>query len=130
VWREGLPTTERELASRGLGFFSYRVGDVSGVDRSSGTVSLASLVDSGALVAEPIVYEDFLPRSAAGIFQSNLTDEGSRDDEQASTWYDIDRLSEVVGLPISDPTQLYDAQQRASIAAAEQTLGVRITMDR
>ena len=130
VWREGLPTTERELASRGLGFFSYRVGDASGVDRSSGTVSLASLVDSGALVAEPIVYEDFLPRSAAGIFQSNLTDEGSRDDEQASTWYDIDRLSEVVGLPISDPTQLYDAQQRASIAAAEQTLGVRITMDR
>ena len=130
VWREGLPATERELAVEGLGFFSYRVSDPSVVDRAAEGVSLSSLLASGALVAEPIVYEDFLPRSAAGIFQSNLTDEGSRDDEQASTWYDIDRLSDVLGSPISDPTLLYDAQQRASITAAEQVLGVRITMDR
>ena len=75
------------------------------------------------------MYEDFLPRSAAGIFQSNLTDEGSRDDEQASTFYDIERLSDVVGLPISDPTLLYDAQQAASLTAAEQALGIRITVE-
>ncbi len=82
--------------------------------------SLRRLVEAGALVPEPIVYEDFLPRSAAGIFQSNLTDEGSRDDEQASTFYDMERLSDVVGLPISDSTLLYDAQ-RGRIADGRRT---------
>jgi uncharacterized glyoxalase superfamily metalloenzyme YdcJ len=79
------------------------------------------------LIAEPIVYEDFLPRSAAGIFQSNLTDDGKRDDEQLGTPYDIFRLSEVLGRRIHDPNELYKAQQTASIAAAEQALGLSIT---
>lgn len=33
----------------------------------------------GVAIPEPIVYEDFSLRSAAGIFQSNLTDGGTRD---------------------------------------------------
>jgi uncharacterized glyoxalase superfamily metalloenzyme YdcJ len=127
VWRERLPATERELALQGLGFFAYRVAD--GATRPDGAATLRALVEAGVLVPEPIVYEDFLPRSAAGIFQSNLTDEGTRDDEQASTHYDMARLSEVVELPIDDPTLLYDAQQAASLTAAEQSLGVPITMD-
>jgi uncharacterized glyoxalase superfamily metalloenzyme YdcJ len=126
VWRKGLPATEQELAIQGLGFFRYRVGDTRA---PAGETTLRGLVGSGALVAEPIVYEDFLPRSAAGIFQSNLTDEGSRDDDQASTFYDMERLADVVGLPISDPTLLYDAQQAASLTAAEQALGIRITVE-
>jgi uncharacterized glyoxalase superfamily metalloenzyme YdcJ len=127
VWRERLPRSEQELAAAGLGFFTYRAGD--GARPPVASASLPDLVGWGALVPEPIVYEDFLPRSAAGIFQSNLTDEGSRDDEQASTAYDIGRLSEVLGLTISDPSVLYAAQQAASLAAAEQVLGLRITMD-
>lgn len=127
VWREGLPTTEQGLAIGGLGFFTYRVAET--LVPRGGQASLRSLVETGALVPEPIVYEDFLPRSAAGIFQSNLTDEGTRDDEQVSTHYDLERLSEVIGLPISDPTLLYDAQQTASLVAAEQALGIQITMD-
>ena len=35
-------------------------------------------VRPGVLQPEPIVYEDFLPRSAAGIFASNLADGGNR----------------------------------------------------
>lgn len=127
LWRERMPRTERELAVQGLGFFRYRVGAVPPPPTSEATLS--SLLDSGALVAEPIVYEDFLPRSAAGIFQSNLTDEGTRDDAQAATDYDMDRLSAAVELPISDPTALYEAQQTASLEAAARTLGIRITMD-
>jgi len=123
VWREHLPRTETGLALAGLGFFRFRVA---GPSTSSGNVSLGDLLASGALVAEPIVYEDFLPRSAAGIFQSNLTDEGSRDDDQLGTPYDLDRLSEVVGIPIADPTDLYAAQQAASLAEAETALGLTI----
>ncbi len=127
VWKAQLPNTERELALQGLGFFTFRVGDGAVPPRAEAT--LRELVESGALVAEPIVYEDFLPRSAAGIFQSNLTDDGSRDDEQLGTVYDIDRLSEVIGVPINDPTALYRAQQDASLADAEQALGLRILTD-
>ncbi len=119
VWREHLPRTETGLALAGLGFFRYRVADA-GAARGR---TLAELLETGALVAEPIVYEDFLPRSAAGIFQSNLTDEGSRDDDQLGTPYDLARLSEVVGIAIADPNDLYAAQQATSLAEAEATLG-------
>ncbi|MBT2515000.1 VOC family protein [Arthrobacter sp. ISL-30] len=126
VWRKNLPNTERELALQGLAFFTYRVanpGPASGRE----SASLRELVDAGSLVPEPIVYEDFLPRSAAGIFQSNLTDDGSRDDKQLGTPYDINRLSEVLGSRIFDPTELYAAQQAASLAAAEGQLNLTIT---
>ncbi len=122
VWVERLPRTERELALQGLAFFTYRVtGVVDGYE----TASLRELVEAGILALDPIVYEDFLPRSAAGIFQSNLTDEGIRDDELAGTFYDIDTLSAVIGRPITDPTTLYEAQQAASLAEAAQALGLR-----
>ena len=127
VWTENLPRTERELALQGLAFFTYRV---TGVAARSETASLRELVQTGILDPEPIVYEDFLPRSAAGIFQSNLSDEGTRDDELAGTFFDIDTLSAVIGRPIADPTALYEAQQAASLAEAARTLGLRtITTD-
>lgn len=124
VWAEGLPDTEQELALRGLAFFTYRVGETAAPNATE--ASLRELVETGVLAPEPIVYEDFLPRSAAGIFQSNLTDDGSRDDEQAGTAYDIKRLSDVIGVPIHDPNDLYLAQQNESLAAAERSLGLRI----
>jgi uncharacterized glyoxalase superfamily metalloenzyme YdcJ len=131
VWRERLPASERELAVTGLGFFTYRVADGGSVAGrvAGGRMTLRTLIESGIVVPEPIVYEDFLPRSAAGIFQSNLTDEGSRDDHQASTFYDIGRLSDVIGLTISDPTLLYQAQQMSSLAAAQQALGTPIMVE-
>ncbi len=122
VWRENLPSTERELAVQGLAFFTYRVAGA--LRQAQGTASLHELLEAGVLVPEPIVYEDFLPRSAAGIFQSNLTDEGTRDDDLLGTPYDIDTLGEVIGRPIADPTLLYEAQQSASLAAAARQLGL------
>ena len=126
VWRENLPVTETGLAVAGLGFFRFRAAP--GATVTDERTTLAELLESGALVAEPIVYEDFLPRSAAGIFQSNLTDEGSRDDEQLGTPYDLERLSAVVGIRIADPNDLYAAQQAASLAEAEAALGTTITL--
>ena len=130
VWRERLPGTETGLAEAGLGFFRFRAADATELPSTSSgdVVGLAELLASGALVAEPIVYEDFLPRSAAGIFQSNLTDEGSRDDEQLGTPYDLERLSAVVGIGIADPNDLYAAQQAASLAEAEAALGTTIQL--
>ena len=128
VWRENLPSTERELALRGLAFFTYAVATPA---PAGGAVrSVRELVETGVLVPVPIVYEDFLPRSAAGIFQSNLTEEGTRDDDRLGTPYDIEILGEAIGRPIADPTRLYEAQQRSSLTTAAQSLGLaEITSD-
>ena len=125
MWRANLPRTERGFAVQGLAFFTYRA-HAEGPRSPLTAERLEDLVACGALVPEPIVYEDFLPRSAAGIFQSNLTDEGTRDDRQSGTDWDIASLSAVVGRPVRDPAELYAAQQEASLKAAEKTLGIAI----
>jgi uncharacterized glyoxalase superfamily metalloenzyme YdcJ len=129
VWEENLPRTEKELAERGLAYFTFELGEGSLSSQrweSQEKVALADLIRTGVAVPNPIVYEDFLPRSAAGIFQSNLTDEGSKDEDQVATEYDINRMSEILGVKVSDPNELYAQQQRSSIAALADRLGVQI----
>lgn len=131
VWREHLPLTEAELDARGLGFFTYRPADdaTSTPTAGQGAVPLSALLCDGVLLAEPIVYEDFLPRSAAGIFQSNLTGEGTRDNRHQGTSYDAASLSAMIGRPIADPADLYSAQRSASLEACEKALGIEILDD-
>ena len=124
VWEQNLPRDERDLALRGLGFFRYAVGNAAAV--REGTADVAGLVNSGVLAPEPIVYEDFLPRSAAGIFQSNLSSAGTRDDEQQGTDWNAGRLSEVIDMPVADPFELYATEQQESLHAAAFALGVDI----
>lgn len=131
VWASRLPDTEEGLALQGLGHFTYHVVADRYADRPADGIppgaDLTELVRSGRVRAEPIVYEDFLPRSAAGIFQSNLSDEGSRDDAVAGAEYDLDRLSGDVGREILDPFDLYAAQERRSVEAVGRELGLDLT---
>lgn len=118
VWAERLPATEQGLALNDLAFFTYRLADdvtPKNIADLPDDVSLEALLKSGIVISEPIVYEDFLPRSAAGIFQSNLTSEGSRDDAQQGTDYDITVMSKIVNRPVADPHELYRHQQEASL---------------
>lgn len=62
----------------------------------------------GAL--QPIVYEDFLPKSAAGIFASNLTSDGSVDAAQHASSRDATWLQDALGRALHDPYDLYAAQ--------------------
>ncbi|NDZ90042.1 DUF1338 family protein, partial [Streptomyces sp. SID10115] len=120
VWAEHLPATEHELAARDLGFFTYHAVP----DRPAGgggpPTDLAGLLDGGWLRAEPIVYEDFLPRSAAGIFRSNLDDTGpgdrTREGDGEDGAYDADRLSAAMGRDVLDPFALYERQRDRSLA--------------
>ena len=122
VWTEHLPGTEKDLAREDLAFFTYRVAGRAG----NRTTRLADLIDDGTLVPEPIVYEDFLPRSAAGIFSSNLTDAGARDDDEAGVDYDQDKLAGVIEKNIDDPLELYAAEQAQSLAEAARQLHLTI----
>lgn len=126
VWEDTFPHSEAELAASGLGWFTYQV---SPEPVPAADAKLSTLVESGVLTAGPIVYEDFLPRSAAGIFRSNLTSRGSRDDSLDRAAYDIDRLSGIMGRTVSDPQDLYRAQRAQSIAAAGKALGFAIEDD-
>jgi uncharacterized glyoxalase superfamily metalloenzyme YdcJ len=123
VWAAGLPDSEAELARQDLAFFTFRPGERI-PDGTQPPRDVAGLLAGGWLVAEPIVYEDFLPRSAAGIFASNLTGRGEMDAAQGGAHRDADWMSEVIGRPIRVPEQVYAEQRAESLAAAAAELGV------
>ncbi|MGW4229001.1 2-oxoadipate dioxygenase/decarboxylase [Streptomyces sp. NPDC004980] len=124
LWAEHMPRSERELAAKGLGHFTYHVVPDRPRDGSRPPAGIAELLEQGWVRAEPIVYEDFLPRSAAGIFQSNLSGEGSRDNGQEGTAYDTEWLSGTMGREVLDPFALYERQQTRSVAQVSQELGL------
>lgn len=123
VWTEHLPTTERELAEQDLAYFTFRVADES-TRTGAAEPNLRSLIEHRWVVPEPIVYEDFLPRSAAGIFQSNLTSEGRKDASVAGSARDIGWMSDVLDRQVADPNDLYSAQRRRSLALVARELGI------
>lgn len=137
VWRQGLPATEEALWSAGLGCFGFRVDDDVAAGRTTpdqraalvtlgATGEAADLVASGALHLDPIVYEDFLPRSAAGIFASNLTDAGAGraggDADQGGAVRDLGWMSDVLGREVAVPEEVYAAESAASLHAARAAL--------
>lgn len=73
---------------------------------------LESLIARGAVIAEPIIYEDFLPVSAAGIFQSNLGGDtqqvGSGSPSQAA-------FEQALGTTVIDEFALYQQLQQDSL---------------
>ncbi|OBW95935.1 VOC family protein [Gallibacterium salpingitidis] len=77
------PDDYRALYDEGLAYFYYqpnlavaaqKLASFSINDITSDNIN--TLIDAGIVKLEPIVYEDFLPVSAAGIFQSNLGEGG------------------------------------------------------
>ncbi|ATL32891.1 VOC family protein [Streptomyces formicae] len=123
---EPLPGTEHELAVQGLGFFTYHVVPDRPSDGGRPPADIGALLGQGWVRAEPIVYEDFLPRSAAGIFQSNLSDRGSRNSGLASDAYDAAWLAGAVGREVLDPFALYERQRARSLAEVADALGIAI----
>jgi uncharacterized glyoxalase superfamily metalloenzyme YdcJ len=85
VWARHFPDTDAELATQGLAY--YYGGDPS----------------------KPVVYEDFLPASAAGIFRSNLDTEASVTRVADDSDYSSDWLAGAIGRELLDPYALYEA---------------------
>lgn len=96
-----------------LAFFRYTIRDETkarAVVQAKG-LDLDSLIESGAVVATPIVYEDFLPVSAAGIFQSNLGGTEQKNYEANAAQREFERD---LGAAVLDEISLYEASERAS----------------
>ncbi|MGH3587814.1 MAG: 2-oxoadipate dioxygenase/decarboxylase [Pseudonocardia sp.] len=124
-WQERMPRTERELHAAGLGHFTYHLA----AERPPGAPprTMSALVDAGWVEPRPIVYEDFLPRSAAGIFASNLTADGSVDAGRGGAERNAAWLSDAIGRPVHSPEELYAAESAASAAEVMRALGVPLT---
>nr|WP_205648633.1 VOC family protein [Acuticoccus kandeliae] len=111
---DDLDTLRRE----GLGYFRYAA---TGRPAREGDIALDAdaLVAAGLLTAEPIVYEDFLPVSAAGIFQSNLGDDAAQDFRANPSRA---RFEADLGAPVHDLHQAYAEIEAASLARARLAL--------
>ncbi|KIC07621.1 hypothetical protein RA19_22745 [Leisingera sp. ANG-M1] len=70
------PDSWEEMRAQGLAYFQYYITEA-GKSAASlpAAQDLATLIAEGLVAYVPVVYEDFLPVSAAGIFQSNLGDD-------------------------------------------------------
>lgn len=80
------------------------------------------------LTARPITYEDFLPFSAAGIFQSNLQAAGKKAITSVGAGSagteDRDGYEAAMGCPSFDADQLYADAQRRSLEDCFNELGL------
>ncbi len=84
AWADHFPATHQGMAAAGLAY--YHGGDPS----------------------KPVVYEDFLPASAAGIFQSNLDADAQTSDGADESDYSMHWMAGQIGHHIHDPYDLYE----------------------
>ncbi|WNG94103.1 2-oxoadipate dioxygenase/decarboxylase family protein [Mycobacterium sp. ITM-2016-00318] len=88
VWGDYFPTTHDRMATAGLAYYH------------------------GDNPSKPVVYEDFLPASAAGIFRSNLDIDAQKpdgsDNQEDRDQYTVDWMAGQIGHHIHDPYELYE----------------------
>ena len=125
-WSERFPASERELAGADLAFFEYELVEARRFDGTSPPADVAGLIEGGWVTIKPIVYEDFLPRSAAGIFQSNLAGGGSHDSAEAGADLDAGWMADALGRELADPISLYAAQRERSLDAFRRALALDV----
>lgn len=116
------PDDYETMRAEGLGFFRYTASsDAQPAVVAAAGGSLSALLKAHVLTATPIVYEDFLPVSAAGIFQSNLGGKEQRSYEGQSN-----RAAFVtdLGADMLDEFTLYESAERASLEASCALLGL------
>jgi len=111
------PDDLEAMRAQQLAFFRYTVKDPAAFAQAadSGTgFGLDALLRQGAIEARPIIYEDFLPVSAAGIFQSNL---GGTEQKSYAANAARELFEAALQAPVADEIALYAQSQQASIAA-------------
>ncbi|MHC3823404.1 2-oxoadipate dioxygenase/decarboxylase HglS [Pseudomonas sp. G3-19] len=117
------PDSVDGMREQELAYFRYFPTEKGLAAGSLMSASLEDLLREGHVKAEPLVYEDFLPVSAAGIFQSNLGDAaqthyGEHSNRQA--------FEQALGRATIDELGLYAETQRRSIEECAQVLGLKL----
>jgi len=120
---KALPDSWDALRREGLAFFHYSAtpAGMSASVRGQLPDDVDALIERGYLAVDPIVYEDFLPVSAAGIFQSNL---GTDRQQNYATHANRGAFEAALGTTVQDELKLYEERQAISLHAALDTLGL------
>jgi uncharacterized glyoxalase superfamily metalloenzyme YdcJ len=105
----------------GLGFFRFSLTPrgQAAAGTGLGARDVEDLIAEGLMIAEPITYEDFLPVSAAGIFQSNLGGGGAK---KYSATAAKAAFEAALGAQVLDEIELYEQAQAGSLAQVRQQL--------
>ncbi|WP_261640840.1 VOC family protein [Erwinia mallotivora] len=113
VFRQ-FPDDEQTLRQQQLAWFHYSLTE----SGKAAPQRIAQLQDIEKLLAEeliratPMIYEDFLPVSAAGIFQSNLVGEVRKISQGNASRV---AFEQALGANVQDEITLYAARQQASL---------------
>ncbi|UYO76099.1 VOC family protein [Halomonas qinghailakensis] len=117
---QAFPDDDATLRREALAFFHYYAvpGKQVALPDNVDAAGVEVLIEQGALVCQPMIYEDFLPVSAAGIFQSNL---GEHQRDEYSSHANQAQFEQHLGAAVIDEIALYAQRQQASL---EQALAV------
>ena len=120
---EAFPDDLAQMREQGLAYFRYvpTEAGLSARDQAQRPTSLSALIEAGHVHFEALVYEDFLPVSAAGIFQSNLG-EGAQSEYGSNA--NRDAFEQALGKSVQDELALYAESERRSLAACAQALNL------
>ena len=118
---KALPDGWDELRREGLAFFHYSATPEGLAAKGQLPSDPEALIAKGYLRFDPVIYEDFLPVSAAGIFQSNL---GTDQQQNYATRSNRAAFEEALGADVQDELALYAERQAASLDMAMEELGL------
>ncbi|WP_312705307.1 2-oxoadipate dioxygenase/decarboxylase HglS [Stenotrophomonas lactitubi] len=109
------PDDHDTLRQEGLGYYRYQLTDAGrAAPERVADLPAEVLVAAGLATADPIVYEDFLPVSAAGIFQSNL---GGGEQRAYAAHANREAFEQALGAAVNDEFEIYERIQAESLAA-------------
>jgi uncharacterized glyoxalase superfamily metalloenzyme YdcJ len=120
---EAFPGDYATLRAEKLGFFHYSptAKGLSSAGSPSLPHTIEGLLHAGYVQIEAIIYEDFLPVSAAGIFQSNL---GGETRQNLAGRSNREAFEEALGAAVVDELGLYAEAEATSRAASLRALGL------
>ena len=118
------PDSYHILREQGLAYFRYSANTKALIIDVS--IDLESLIESESIVFTPIIYEDFLPVSAAGIFNSNLLNNEAKAESIQEMEQSPNQASfeEALGATLLDSFSLYEKLQQKSLEETLKALGV------
>ena len=125
---KGFPDDFEQIRKQKLAYFKYSVNHNKQYINTQAN-DVESLILKGIIEVKPIIYEDFLPVSAAGIFTSNLSESAALDKpinkgQSKAQNANLNVFEVALGVPVENSFQLYDEQQKTSLRLALSQLGI------
>ncbi|NWF09763.1 VOC family protein [Pseudomonas salomonii] len=118
---QAFPDNHAQMREQGLAYFRYFVTEqgLAARGQAGQPQTLEALMAAGHVAVEPLVYEDFLPVSAAGIFQSNLGDAAQ---SHYAAHSNQAQFEQALGRRTIDELKLYAETQQRSMDECIQAL--------